>query len=138
MNHTGMDSDRMFGQVDHEDNDEYAEGSDPLELLKEMVYEKSTTVVKEVFKTSDEVKNVRTLQDILTHLMTEVGELAQEIEIAEGKSYKLPGKDGIVGEAIDIIACVLDIVRIHYIDIDEDMLLDVLRPKLQKWKDTVK
>jgi hypothetical protein len=99
----------------------------------------TTTIVKEVFSVSEQVENARSLQDVLTHLVTEVGELALEIQISEGKSYKNSGSDGIVGEAIDVIVCALDIIKLHNPKIKEDYDLypTVLR-KLNKWKETCK
>ena len=93
------------------------------------------TLAEAVFAASDEINNERTLQDILTHLVTEVGELATEIQIQEGKSYKIEGKDGVIGEAIDVIACALDIIHIAepgFTDLD---LQVGMQRKLQKWKD---
>lgn len=98
-----------------------------------------TTVVNEILKTSSEIKNDRTLQDVLTHLMTEVGELAQEVQIAEGKSYKEHGADGVVGEAVDVIICALDIIKLYRPTIKEDYDLSrSVLPKLDKWKETSK
>lgn len=98
----------------------------------------TTTVVKQVLEASASIENNRTFQDILIHLMTEVGELAQEIEIEEGKSYKQPGKDGIVGEAIDVINCALDIIYQYDNMITEDELIRLNLIKLNKWKETIK
>ena len=92
--------------------------------------------IEYALKATKEVKNKRTMQDILTHLMTEVGELAQEIQIAEGKSYKEHGKDGVIGEAIDVIACAIDIISKYDSQINELDLMPILTKKLQKWKDT--
>lgn len=92
--------------------------------------------MEHALETTKEIKNDRTMQDILTHLMTEVGELAQEIQIAEGKSYKKHGADGVVGEAIDVIACAIDIISQYDSNLDEDMLTYILIKKLQKWKNT--
>lgn len=86
--------------------------------------------------TTKEVTNYRTMQDILTHLMTEVGELAQEIQIAEGKSYKECGADGVVGEAIDVIACAIDIISQSDPSLTEHDLSIILSKKLEKWKST--
>lgn len=96
------------------------------------------TLVKDTLNACSQIKNDRTLQDILTHLMTEVGELAQEIQIAEGKSYKEHGEDGVVGEAVDVINCVLDIIYQYDNLISEDDLRIVNRGKLEKWKETTK
>ncbi len=93
-----------------------------------------TTLVENIFAASDSVKNGRTLDDVLAHLMTEVGELAQEIIIEQGRSHKQPGKDGVVGEAIDVINCVLDIIRLMEPNITEQQLRVICDPKLDKWK----
>jgi hypothetical protein len=47
------------------------------------------SLTKEVFAASDEIQNGRTLSDIMLHLATEHGELAQEVQIASGARYKL-------------------------------------------------
>lgn len=97
------------------------------------------TFVKETLNTCSHVQNDRTLQDVLTHLMTEVGELAQEIQIVEGKSYKEEGADGVVGEAVDVIICALDIIKLYRPSIKEDYDLSrIVQPKLKKWKETAK
>lgn len=93
------------------------------------------SLVNEILYTSTQVENGRNIQDILTHAMTELGELAQEVQIAEGKSYKPVGSDGIVGEALDVIACMVDIIYIHYgILVNEDYMVSLIKPKLEKWK----
>jgi hypothetical protein len=66
--------------------------------------------------------------------MSEVGELAEEIEIAEGLSNKSSGKDGVTGEAIDAIICLLDIIRRYNPGITEDELGFIVAHKLSKWK----
>src|SRR5688572_33439430 len=52
----------------------------------------------------------RTRYEVFTSLTEEVGELATEVAIAEGYSRKPVGKDGVVGEAIDVIVCALDMI----------------------------
>lgn len=97
------------------------------------------TLVSEIIKTSIQVKNDRNIQDILIHAMTELGELAQEVQIAEGNSYKSAGPDGIVGEALDVIACMVDIIYVHYdVLADEEYMISLMKPKLEKWKEKSK
>jgi len=92
------------------------------------------TLVSEILETSKTVHNDRTIQDILTHAMTELGELALEVQIAEGKSYKQQGADGIVGEALDVINCMIDIIYVHYgVLADEHYLKALNSRKLAKW-----
>lgn len=98
-----------------------------------------STLSDDVFTVCDEIDEIapgRTLQDILTHLVTEVGELATEIQIQDGKSYKVEGKDGIVGEAVDVIACALDIIHTAEPKFNDLDLRVIMRRKLKKWKET--
>jgi len=94
------------------------------------------TLVSEILETSRQVDNGRTIQDVLTHAMTELGELAQEVQIAGGKSYKQQGVDSVVGEALDVINCMIDIIYIHYgVLADEHYLKALNSRKLAKWKE---
>ena len=95
------------------------------------------TIVTAAFTASEQVNNGRTLQDVLTHMITEVGELAQEIQIDTGKSNRLPSADGVVGEAIDVVACALDVIHLQSPSLTEEDLVAIMQLKLQKWKDTV-
>ena len=93
------------------------------------------TLVSEIINTSIQVQNTRGIQDILIHAMTELGELAQEVQIAEGNSYKQAGPDGVVGEALDVIACMVDMIYVHYgILTNEEYLISIMKLKLEKWK----
>ena len=93
------------------------------------------TLVSEIIKNCIQVENQRDIQDILTHAMTELGELAQEVQIASGKSYKQEGSDGIVGEALDVIACMVDMIYVHYgVSANEEYMISLMKSKLEKWK----
>jgi NTP pyrophosphatase (non-canonical NTP hydrolase) len=91
------------------------------------------TLVNTIWCASDSVKDSRTCSDVLTHAMTELGELAQEVQIHAGKSYKMPGSDGVVGEALDVIACMVDMIRVHDPNLTESDLMRIMQPKLEKW-----
>jgi hypothetical protein len=95
------------------------------------------TLVTTTFAASEQINDGHTLQDALIHMMTEVGELAQEIQIDTDKSNRLPSVDGVVGEAIDVIACALDIIHLQSPLLTEKDLVAIMQLKLQKWKDTV-
>lgn len=97
-----------------------------------------TTLVEQIFRSSDRVVNARTRYSILAATMSELGELAVEIAISEGDSYKEVGSDGIIGEAIDAIACLVDLIRREKPSITEEELLEITRVKLQKWESKVK
>lgn len=92
------------------------------------------TIVQDIFETSDVIQNGRTRQDVLNYTMTEIGELMEEHIISSGKSYKEPGADGVIGEAVDTIICLIDLIRLEDPTLSEDDLQEIFRVKLSKWK----
>ena len=92
------------------------------------------TLVSETFNYSDQIKNNRNTFYVLSKCVEELGELSVELQIAAGVSYKEAGKDGVVGEAIDLITCVLDLIRITHPNLTEEDLVSIAIPKLEKWK----
>lgn len=90
-------------------------------------------MIKEVFKVS-EVAPFRSRYDVLSKMMEEVGELAQEVGIKEGYQKRKPGKDGVLGEAVDVIITALDLIFIDNPNIERMEVIDVLNKKLEKWK----
>lgn len=96
------------------------------------------TLVEVVFETCKRIKNGRTRGAVLKSCMSELGELADEVAIADGESYKKAGPDGIVGEAGDLVISGLDQIIIEKPDITEAELIAILIPKLAKWEKNVK
>jgi NTP pyrophosphatase (non-canonical NTP hydrolase) len=76
----------------------------------------------------------RTGFNIFAYLTEEFGEVATEINIEQGYSTKPPGKDGIIGECVDVMVCVIDLIRHYYPDVTEQELVDIATNKLAKWK----
>lgn len=68
-------------------------------------------IIEKIFYCSNLVKDDRKIEDIFIYLMSEAGELAEEINIKNGRSSKPVGKDGIVGEAVDVILCAFDVIK---------------------------
>lgn len=91
------------------------------------------SVVEATLMASMSVKDNRTVSDVLTHMVTEVGELAQEIQIEQGMSYKTAGEDGVAGEAIDVMLCALDIIALSQPTWNERDILYYANEKLAKW-----
>ncbi|BAV39202.1 hypothetical protein BPT24_077 [Tenacibaculum phage pT24] len=91
--------------------------------------------ILENFKSfSNDIKD-RHIAGVALKLNEEVGELSTEIAIDLGMSYKEAGKDGVVGEAIDAINCLLDIILLNKPDITADELNQIQYEKLKKWHD---
>lgn len=91
------------------------------------------TLVSDTLAASKQIKDGRTQDDVFKYMMTEVGELAMEMCIRDGFTDRLAGEDGVVGEAIDIIACALDIIYLKRPDITDAELEAVMQRKLAKW-----
>ena len=81
----------------------------------------------------EDVKNDRTIQSAFDHAMSEMDELQLEIQYA--RDGLAPGADGIVGEAIDVIACMIDIIYQNDPDVSIEELNALMSKKCRKWKD---
>lgn len=81
----------------------------------------------------EEVKNDRTIQSAFNHAGSEMAELQSEILYA--RDGLAPGDDGIVGEAIDVIACMIDIIYQNDPNVCMDDLNSLMAKKCRKWKD---
>jgi hypothetical protein len=80
---------------------------------------------------SHKIKNGRTVLDATRHTADELRELNEEIE--KKQNGELQGPDGIIGEAIDIIACAIDIIFLERPDMPEEEINDYLKLKCEKW-----
>lgn len=72
--------------------------------------------------------------NIMLSLMEEAGETATEIKISKGLKSGPPGKDGIVGEAVDTILCALDVIYTEHGYLDTRELHEIFEAKLTKWR----
>lgn len=97
-----------------------------------------TTLLETILKTSRTIPVKRTEYTVLSHLMAEVGELAEEVTISVGESYKTAGPDGVIGETIDSIICLVDMIFVHSrklgIELTEEQLIEIAQQKLAKWE----
>ena len=76
---------------------------------------------------SEEIDSSRTEKTVFKYMLLEVEELREEIYGTE------EGEDGVIGEAIDVIACLLDIIIQHNPSITQEEIDVILEKKLQKW-----
>jgi hypothetical protein len=74
------------------------------------------------------IKNGRTISDVHDSIKEEREELDLEI------SGNGDGRDGIMGEAIDEIASVTDLIFLSNPDVTETQFMDYLSVKLEKWR----
>jgi len=74
-----------------------------------------------------QINNGRELQDIYDHAKTEMVELKVEIETDQ------PGEDGITGEAMDVILCMMDLIIKQNPSITDAEFSELAERKLRKW-----
>lgn len=90
------------------------------------------TLVELVFEYSDAIHNGRTISSIFNAGMDEMYELRDETVKSELQQKE--GADGILGEGIDVMLCVIDLIRKKYPEITEDEIVAYARTKCEKWK----
>jgi hypothetical protein len=93
------------------------------------------TFIGQILETSKNIVDGRSRYAVLAKATEELGELAQEVMIAASDHYKEPGKDGIIGEAIDVMVCCTDIIFSVDDTITEPQMQELLAKKLVKWKE---
>ena len=91
--------------------------------------------INTVLNVSKRINNGRTVNDVMNSIMEEVGELAREVRCEYGPSYKKAGRDGILGESVDVLASVIDLMYIHDPDISHRDIINVLNRKMSKWEE---
>lgn len=89
-------------------------------------------MIKETFKASAIVRDRTTLQ-VLAKLMEEVGELSAEVLKKDGFKEGGEGRDGILGEAVDVATCALDIIFLNYPGMTSEEVKAIVNIKLDKW-----
>lgn len=94
-------------------------------------------MIRTILNTCKKIKNSRHPYSVLCSVTEEVGELAKEIIISQGDSYKTADVDGPIGESIDIILAATDMIYLHQPDITDEELLELTKKKLHKWKTKV-
>lgn len=93
------------------------------------------SLVEDILKYSKEIQNGRTIASIWQHTLSEVSELSYEIDVLDGTlPPEYGGEDGLIGEAIDGILCLVDLIHQHNPEITEDELRTIAAKKLEKWK----
>lgn len=78
------------------------------------------------------IDNGRTLSSILDHGRGEMDELGAEIVYHE--AGEVPGVDGVPGEAIDAILCLIDLIFQFDPAITNEQILAIAARKLEKWE----
>ena len=87
-------------------------------------------MIKTVYQYAKEVTNTRTPWSTFHHAQGEMDELHNEL-IRIGTDQD-PGPDGVIGEAADVIICLLDVL--YQCGYSEEQIEEVVTRKCEKWK----
>ena len=91
------------------------------------------SLIKDILNVSSTIDDKRNRFSVMAKVVEEVGEISTEVAIAEKMSYKKAGVDGIVGEAVDAIIALTDLIYVDNPNITEEEIQNIVRLKLQKW-----
>lgn len=88
--------------------------------------------VDKILEVCQRINNGRTIPTVFTALEDEVRELREEV--VRHLAGQEPGPDGIVGEAIDCILCLVDLIYQKNPSISKGYILSIVTDKLTKWE----
>lgn len=88
--------------------------------------------IETILTASREMKNGRNFTSVCGALYSEFDELGLEIHNVYLEEPE--GIDGILGEGVDVILCVIDLIYQHNPDITTEEIHNKILQKLNKWK----
>lgn len=88
-------------------------------------------MIKSILNVCRTIKSLRSVHTIFCHLESEVEELKVEVYCDPDEES---GEDGVIGEAVDVMLCAVDIMYKHKPDITEEEIQQVVNRKLAKWQ----
>lgn len=94
-------------------------------------FDRPRSMIEATFAASDSIKDGRAARFVYQHACSEMDEL--DAEIVQKQNGLEPGPDGIVGEAIDVILCMLDLIHLERPEMTEAEIAAYAEIKLAKW-----
>lgn len=88
------------------------------------------TLIKSYSKAIDDGRHP---YQVLAKQFEEMGELATEVNISQGYMRRAAGKDGVLGEAGDILVTTIDQALLAKPDLTEQEFMAIIKKKLDKW-----
>lgn len=79
----------------------------------------------------------RTIPNVALATLSELGELAEEVNIQTGYCLKDPGVDGVVGEVADVLICLADLVWTCFPEEDDRTYVEMRAFDLSRFGDIV-
>lgn len=91
-----------------------------------------TDTIKLITDKCDRINNSRTMNSVACHLEEEMYELQEEI--AKMVCCQEQGTDGVIGEAVDVLICAIDLSKIWDKDLTREKIRQIVINKLDKWE----
>jgi len=92
-----------------------------------MTQETIFSIIWKAAQEADIYHKSRTINTILNHAMSEMGETAIELNIINGTNSQ-PGPDGVIGEALDTIAALIDLIYVVNPKLTEKQMVQIIDP----------
>lgn len=89
-------------------------------------------ILDKTLEVCQRIENDRTISGVFDHAKSEMDELSEEI--LRFLDDQEPGPDGVVGEAIDVIICMVDIIYKKNPSISKEQIYFLICQKLDKWE----
>lgn len=89
-------------------------------------------IIETILEASRRIINSRTVYSVNKHLQGEADELDYEVFLTVSGAEA--GKDGILGEAVDVILCAVDLIYKDNPNITKEEILAKVKEKLDKWE----
>jgi hypothetical protein len=88
--------------------------------------------IEKIISACKSMSNNRDLSSIMKHLLSETKEL--EDEVTKSINGETAGTDGVVGEAIDVILCAVDLIYQKVPSISKEYISFLVGQKIEKWE----
>ena len=92
--------------------------------------------IEKIITTCKAMTNNRDLSSIMAHLQSETKELQDEV--TKSINGEGAGPDGVIGEAIDVILCAVDLIYMKNPSVSKEYVSFLVGQKLEKWESQYK
>lgn len=91
-----------------------------------------TDTIKLITDQCDHIVNTRTMNSVADHLRGELIELDDEVK--KMVFCQEQGTDGVIGEAVDVLICAIDLAKIWDSSLTPEQIRQIVINKLDKWE----
>ena len=97
-----------------------------------MEYDINTHPIEKIIAVCQKIENGRTITAVMKALEEEVSEL--RVEVDKALAGEPAGEDGIIGESIDCLLCIIDLLYQKNPSVSREHISYLVSQKLDKWE----